>query len=323
MADLWDLAKAEVGDEEWAHALNAVGWASPPEDAEGASDAHQVDIELFLSRCQMAVTLTGDDRLRDFVKASEKVIVEACQFVTPDTPLPVHEDFLRRVARRPTRLPRTQLFTTNYDLAFETAASSTGFAVIDGFSHAAPQRFDSAFFDVDLAVRDKERAATAVDWMPNVVRLIKLHGSVDWAATDSGVVRDASPAQPLIVYPRDTKFEVSYQQPFLELMGRFQGALRQPDTALLIVGCGLNDRHLTEPILAAIRANVRMSVMAVAPGLKQSENATVSAMGEFIERKDRRLALLDATFEDLVQVLPELVPETEAEQHGLRVARDR
>lgn len=319
MADLWSLAKAKVGDQEWAYALKAVGWSTPEDAVENTPDANPADIELFLSRCQMAVTLTGDDKLESFVQTCEQVIVQACQFVSPDTPLPVHEDFLRRVARRPTRLPRTQLFTTNYDLAFETAASSTGFAVIDGFSHAAPQRFDSAFFDVDLAVRDKERAATAVDWMPNVVRLVKLHGSVDWAATDSGVVRESSPEHPLIVYPRDTKFEVSYQQPFLELMGRFQAALRQPDTALLIVGCGLNDRHLTEPILAAIRANVRMSVIVVAPGLKGSKNATIASMGEFIGRKDRRLALLDGTFEGLVQVLPELVPETEAEQHGLRV----
>ena len=94
----------------------------------------------------------------------------------------MHEAFLRRIARRPARLPRTQLYTTNYDLAFETAASRTGFAVIDGFSHTAPQRFDSGYFDVDLALRDRQRAASAVEWMPNVLQLLKLHGSVELAA---------------------------------------------------------------------------------------------------------------------------------------------
>jgi hypothetical protein len=88
--------------------------------------------------------------------------------------LEIHARKAIRGSRFDGRLPawtsRTQIFTTNYDLAFELAASRTGFAVIDGFSHVSPQRFDSGFFDVDLAVRDRDRAATAIEWMPNVIQ---------------------------------------------------------------------------------------------------------------------------------------------------------
>lgn len=311
MEDLWNRARARTDEEAWTHALERAGW----------NDDFRDDIELLLSRCQMALAL-GTDTGLESLAACEQEIVSGCSFVESDTLLPVHEAFLRRVARRPTRLPRTQLFTTNYDLAFETAASRTGFALVDGFSHAAPQRFDSGYFDVDFAVRDRERAATPVDWMPSVLHLLKLHGSVDWDGDASGVTRSPSCDRPLIVYPRSSKFEISYQQPFLELMSRFQSSLRRADTGLLIIGSGLADRHVVEPILAAVRANVRLSVMVVSPGLADSDNDTVKALQSYIANGDRRLSLVAASFEDLVPRLPDVMPDTEAEQHRERVDGD-
>lgn len=220
MSDLWEAAKSIAGSG-FDEILKKAGWSSDWRE----------DIELLLSRCQIALELRSDQKLRDFVATTEETIVSACRFVTPELDLSVHETFLRRVARRSTSLPRTQLFTTNYDLAAETAAARTGFAVIDGFSHAHPQRFDGVYFEHDFATRDRERAAVPVDWVPNVLQLHKLHGSVDWAADSSGDVRrDATVARPLIIYPRSSKFEISYQQPFLELIGRFQAALRRPET---------------------------------------------------------------------------------------------
>jgi SIR2-like domain len=308
MADLWKAAKQKAGDAAWEAALLAAAWRNEAEE----------DIELLLSRCQMALELSGDEALGDFIKTCEKEIVDTCRFVNAETPLPVHEIFLRRIARRPTRLPRTQLFTTNYDLAFETAASRTGFAVLDGFSHVAPQRFDSSYFDVDLAVRDRERAAAAVEWMPNVFQLLKLHGSVDWKASSSGTERKAQPDQPLIVYPRSSKFEVSYQQPFLDLMARFQMSLRRPDTAVLVVGSGLRDQHIAEPLMAAVQTNVRMSLVFVSPNADSTTTPSVAKLTDLARRGDRRLGLLAATFEDLVGCLPDLVAPTETELHRER-----
>lgn len=178
MADLWERAK-EIAGRSFDDMLQRVAWDKEARD----------DIELLLSRSQMALELEHDDALAEFVTRAEAMIVEACRFVTPDVELPIHEAFLRRVARRSTRLPRTQLFTTNYDLAFETAAARSGFAVIDGFSHSHPQRFDGIYFEQDFATRDRERAAVPVEWVPSVVQLHKLHGSVDWARDANGEVR--------------------------------------------------------------------------------------------------------------------------------------
>lgn len=310
MADLWRCAQEAVDRDVWEYAIRAAQWRNERDD-----------IELLLSRCQMALELSGDDRLRCFVARCERVIVRACRFVSEHSDLKHHRTFLHRIARRSTHLPRTQIFTTNYDLAFEVAASKAGFSVIDGFSHVAPQRFDSAYFDIDLAIRDRERAASAVDWAPNVFHLLKLHGSVDWLASSTGVERVREPETPLIVYPRTNKFEVSYQQPFLDLMARFQFALRRPETAVLVVGSGLRDRHIVQPLLAAVDSNVRMSLVIVNPDLHESAktNPDIQKLSQFVRQGDQRITLFAATFEDLVDHLPDLVPPTEAERHRVRL----
>lgn len=309
MTTLWDQAKAASNDKAWESALVASGW----------NEAFPNDIELLLSRCQMALTLKPNEQLKTFVKLCEEEVVRACSFVDDQTSLPTHELFLRRIARRPARLPRTQIYTTNYDLAFEVAASRTGFALVDGFSHVSPQRFNSSYFDVDYAFRDRERAATPIEWMHNVVHLLKLHGSVDWVSKGGGVERDRAAKRPLIIYPRASKFEISYQQPFLELMARFQSGLRRPDTTLLVVGSGLNaDQHLAEPILAAARSNVRLSIVVVSRSLSTSKSETIKALEAYAKGGDRRITLVESTFEEFVPRLPDLLPETEAEIHEHR-----
>jgi hypothetical protein len=64
-----------------------------------------------------------------------------------------------------------------------------------------------------------------------------------------------------------------------------------------------------------VRSNVRLSLLIVSPNLPDTENEQIKSLGDFARRGDRRLTLLAATFEDLVRELPDLMPETEAEQH--------
>src|SRR5690606_5835295 len=133
-------------------------------------------IELLLSRCHLAQMLNPDETVQDFIEFAEHTIAEQCRFVKPDTDLHLYEAFLRKVARRSTRLPRLRIFTTNYDLCFEEAAARTGFTLIDGFSRYSPQQFDANYFRYDLVTRD----GLEFEFVQNVAQLYKLHGSVDW-----------------------------------------------------------------------------------------------------------------------------------------------
>lgn len=260
--------------------------------------------------------------LDEFVREAEEVVWRRCSFVDEHSEVEAHELFLRKVARRSTRLQRTQLFTTNYDLAFEVAARRARFNVIDGFGYGG-QDFDGASFDLDY-VRRRPHEPLALE--PSVFHLLKLHGSVDWDATDGGVRKVpgfAKPNSPVLIYPSSAKYQLSYQQPYLEFMSRFQIALRQPDVGLIVVGFGFNDDHLVAPVEAALRSNVGLRAVVVTPGARGTKRSkTLAWFEKLIERGDRRLTMLDGTYDDLVKLLPDIPARDERDAHADRVAPD-
>lgn len=284
------------------------------------TDAGAENIEHLLSRCQLSHELSPDKLVGAFIARVEKLIVTRCDFVNGARGLDAHEVFLRKVARRSTRLPRMKLFTTNYDLCIEVAASRARFIVVDGFSHTSPQEFDGTHFGYDFVRRDIDREIP--NYIPNVFQLLKVHGSIDWEEQRGRIVRTARPARPHIIYPGHSKFELSYDQPFLEMMSRFQAALRQPSTGALIIGFGFNDHHLNQPLLAAIRSNVSLKAVVIDPFLKnRTDNQPLAEMQALIHSGDLRLSLVECRFESFVQLLPDLVAATEDEQHKDRVLK--
>jgi hypothetical protein len=308
MPQLWDEVAHMAGDR-FEAIKKHVRYSTPKEGGD--------NIELMLSHCLLSERLEPNDEIGQFVADAEKLIAERCRFVKPNTNLSSHESFLRKVARRNTRNPRLKVFTTNYDLAFETAASHLRFVVVDGFSHTQPQEFDGSHFGYDFVVRSQDRDVP--DYLPNVFYLFKLHGSVDWELESGQIAKKQTPPSPLIVYPRMNKFESSYDQPFIELMSRFQVSLREPNTGLLVLGFGMNDHHIVQPVLSAIRANIGLKAAIVSPSLKTSKNEAIQSIRALIQDGDWRLSLVNAKFEEVVTLLPDLVKETEAEQHRARL----
>jgi hypothetical protein len=280
---------------------------------------HGENIELLLSRCLMADRLHGDADVKQFTEDTEAEIVRLVDFITEETGLDAHEAFLRKVARRPATKPRLKLFTTNYDLCFEAAAARTRFIAIDGFAPVAPHVFDGMNFDLDYVKRAADRETP--EYLPNVYHLHKLHGSLSWEQAGEQTVRVARAKKPCIIFPRDSKFETSYEQPFLEMMSRFQTALREPNTGLLIVGFGCNDRHIVQPLQMALSSNVSLRVMLVDPVIEKKMNGAVERMRSLVKQGDARLSLLETGFERMVALLPDLVTRSEGEAHLHRFAQ--
>ena len=293
--------------------------------AEGQLNADLVaskNLEHVLSDAQARRALNPDDADIDaFVAAAESKVLELCSFVDDRTDVNAHEIFLRKVARRSTRLQRTQLFTTNYDLVFEAAARRARFNVIDGFGYGGHE-FDGASFDLDY-VRRRPNEELALE--PSVFHLLKLHGSVDWTV-DGSLIRKGSgrPANPVLIYPSAAKYQLSYQQPYLEFMSRFQIALRQPDVGLILVGFGFNDDHLNAPIEAALRSNIGLRAIVVTPGARRPDRSeSIGWIEDLIQRGDRRLTMFTGTFEDLVRRLPDVPPQEERDAHAARISHRR
>jgi hypothetical protein len=91
----------------------------------------------------------------------------------------------------------------------------------------------------------------------NGVRLLKMHGSVDWTISHSAKpkpgrmpslayeVGGKKGSQPLIVFGEGPK--VRYDGPFIDLLKNFNGQLRQADR-LVIVGYSFRDDHVNDQI---------------------------------------------------------------------------
>lgn len=310
MSDLWDAVRTTTGDD-FAKVIELVHYDTSTGE----------DIEDLLSRCQAlreVTDATSREIVERFVEQAEQEIVKLCRFVAPGDQLETHQAFLRKVARRSTRKPRLKLFTTNYDLCFEVAAQQSRFVVIDGFSHTLPQAFDGSYFAYDLVRREAGRETPA--YISNVFHLYKLHGSVDWGQEGEQILRSDNPERPVLVYPRHGKFAQSYEPPFIEMMARFQSALREPDTGLVIVGVGFHDQHVWQPLLAAIRLNTSLRVVVIDPNLEAScDREPLTTMRQLIRSRDHRLLFLEATFESAVPLLPDLTPDSEEERHRDRL----
>ena len=306
MADLWTKAKSLPNFEDVVHAVK---------HAENDSW-----IENLLSRCKVASDFIDDKEVAkkvfDFLKASEKMIWAECSGFLDNADLDAHQTFLRRMARRRLRTPRLKLFTTNYDLCFERAASDLGIVAIDGFSFAQPRRFNPRFFHYDL-IRRGRGGDEAHDFVEGVVLLYKLHGSVNWDRTERGVVQCEEPEDPCMMFPTNTKFEQSYSQPHLELMAQFQPVLREPNTALVVIGFGFNDKHLTENIMAAVDSNPSLKLLVVDPAVKaksEAGNGVHSLLRNKIAGGEADIALLNADFAQFAEIIPQLRALSPAEQ---------
>ncbi|MBY5798423.1 SIR2 family protein [Rhizobium leguminosarum] len=299
-------------------------WADFEKLANLPSDSE--DLEYIMSRATVAAGFLAEGeakRIETYLTEAEGVIRKAVDFMSDDVELTVHESFLRRVARRSARRSRTKLFTTNYDLCFEMAARRSGFVVIDGFAFGNDARFDSAQFSYDVVRRSVSEERS--DYIENLFHLHKLHGSVDWERLEgnSFIAKRPGTLKPLLIYPRSDKYELAFSQPYIEMMGVFQSFIRVPSTTLLVIGFGFNDKHIAEPILAAIRGNLGLDIMVISPDLEAASahggNKYLGELLQLADGGDGRIALIAAKFEEIVKFIPDVVSETELERHNQRL----
>jgi NAD-dependent SIR2 family protein deacetylase len=331
---MWDLWQQINAQQDLAAATNPTGRSFQQLLTLVGHPAAKTDIEALMSRCRLAESfLTGParDAVTSFVALAEAQIIRATNFVSPNHPLPVHTEFLRRAARRPQRKSRMKVFTTNYDRCYEEAGRQGRYVVVDGFSHTVPPTFDAIHFSYETVRRlgDTE----SFDPIPNCFHLYKLHGSFDWQRQEpSGeITKWMGGGKPVLIYPRNSKYELAFEQPYLEMIGAFQAVLREPDTGLLVVGFGFNDNHLAEPIMSAIRSNLSMKMVVVSPALAPWNDGDTQGPGECESNRylgqlkglatagDARITLLNCGFEQMVPLVPDLAAETDLERHVARL----
>lgn len=169
--------------------------------------------------------------------------------------------FLLAFAHRTATRERLHVFTTNYDRLIEHGCDLAGLRCLDRFVGALEPLFRASRLDVDVhysppGMRGEPR------YLEGVLRLSKLHGSLDWQG-DGSIVRrvglpfgadDDHPSLPesaldsLLIYPNAAKDVETLEYPYAELFRDAAAALCRPNTALVTYGYGFGDDHVNRVI---------------------------------------------------------------------------
>lgn len=280
-----------------------------------------------------------------FLRAKlNRALAKACQLPSdtcqlPD-PLLAHRTMLSRLARaRRASLPRTKIFTTNYDLVLEKSLDELGYPYVDGFSGTVERRLSLPFYGLDHH-RVDSLSQRVVDRSETSFYLHKVHGSLNWRASSpaSGqpaiesiqvrqVSTDPADDESVLIYPTATKEGDTLAYPYADLLRLLSGTLQQPDTAVLSIGYGFQDAHINRILLGAQAMNSGLHLTVVDPFgvFDDAEIASLAAdprlggrtvavpnpptpVGQLASRGDSRIAVITgpaAVFESFVQLLPD------------------
>lgn len=159
-----------------------------------------------------------------------------------------------------------EIFTTNYDLLFESAFEHMGVPFFDGFVGAV-----APFFVLESVEAEAGTQFNEVYPPRSWARLWKLHGSVGWqlrknSSGGSDIVRIAGDAPDLsaqlVIYPSRDKYVDSRKLPFVAYMDRFRRFLTTGEALLIVLGYSFGDQHINDVLIQSLRANARLAVSA-------------------------------------------------------------
>ena len=93
------------------------------------------------------------------------------------------------------------------------------------------------------------------------------------------------------------------------MMASFLDAVKKPRTSVLCLGFGFNDKHINNALTMALRTNHEFMLM-VATKDPFNETGTFNhdirqLLMSAIDHGDGRIAILDSTFEEFADLLPE------------------
>ena len=174
------------------------------------------------------------------------------------------QSFLLSFASRAASRERLHIFTTNYDRLIEHGCDLAGLRTVDRFVGALRPVFRASRVEVDLhynppGIRGEPR------YMEGVIKLTKLHGSIDWVfdETERAIFRSGLPfgaisshtdvptdaANTIMIYPNAAKDVETTEYPYAELFRDFAAAICRPNAVLVTYGYGFGDDHINRVLL--------------------------------------------------------------------------
>ena len=214
-----------------------------------------------------------------------------------------HQLFLKSLLQRPLNLRRANIFTSNYDLAFEYAFDNLGIHYIDGFTGYHKRFFKPETFEYDIFYPGSTTSGK-VQRIEKVVRYIKLHGSLSWVNSiqrDSNnlygieektldVIDKLDKKGEIIIYPSAVKKSYTLDLPYSELFRQFATTITQPQSVLITIGYSFYDEHFNDIIYQALSNPTFTLIIVDFAGTKNLE------IQRLMNLNDPRIIILEGEF---------------------------
>ena len=175
-----------------------------------------------------------------------------------------HELLIKKLLQRPNNLQRANLFTTNYDMAFDYALDNLGVHYINGFMGVHNRFFRPEVYEYDIFYPG-ESVSGKVHRAEKVLRYYKIHGSLSWVSTEPTVSNiygieeislhggfSPSTEKQLMIYPCVSKKTFTLDLPYSELFRQFAHAINKPQSVLICLGYSFYDEHINDLIFQAL-----------------------------------------------------------------------
>lgn len=232
-----------------------------------------------------------------------------------------HEKFLKSLLQRPLNLKRANIFTTNYDLAFEYSFDNLGVKYIDGFSGFHHRYFKPETFEYDIFYPGSTTTGK-VQRIEKVVRYFKLHGSISWINTKRtsnniyGIeelsidyIKQKSKNEDfsygdLMIYPTNVKKSFTLDFPYSELIRQFSVTISHPQSVLFTIGYSFYDEHFNDVIYQALSNPSFTLIIIDYCGSEKNEE-----IRRLKDMNDPRIIIIEGTYlGDFLTLADELMP---------------
>ncbi|WP_222599249.1 SIR2 family protein [Aquibacillus kalidii] len=232
----------------------------------------------FFGKTHLEITTTSIEKLINMIKSElfKLCDLDSLEYYPPEDEqtsnemkrngkYTYHNSLIKSLLQRPLNLRRANIFTTNYDLAFENTFEELGVHYMNGFSGFHNRTFKPEVYDYDLYYPGNTTEGR-VRRVERMIRYFKLHGSLTWiresnsAQNQYGLVEkdinwvraNLDAAGDIIIYPTAHKKGYTLDFPYSELFRQFASAITQPQSVLFCIGYSFFDEHVNDIIYQAL-----------------------------------------------------------------------
>lgn len=243
-----------------------------------------------------------------------------------------HKSLLTSLLQRPLNLRRVNIFTLNYDLAFEYACDELGIEYINGFVGFNERNFRPEVYNYDFFFPG-DTTEGKVRRIERVIKYYKLHGSLNWVYKNQNknnpyglyeipielvrmkLTNETNNLGDIMIYPTSSKKEYTLNFPYSELFRKFADRLQQPEAVLFVVGYSFYDEHINDIIYQAL-ANPSFTLIIV--DFKGTENG--GEIKRLNDLKDPRIIICQGEeLGDFKYFSKELLPTMDQEDTRAKV----